>query len=81
MPSHEERAWSVINELRDGWCYAPCAVQAGCGCSEAIAKALAGVEREALRKAENIIIEAALDDAMRRHLRQSIRSLIGGEKT
>jgi hypothetical protein len=49
-----ERAWSVIDGLRDGWCYGPCGVQAGCGCSDAIAEALRTVRREALEEAANL---------------------------
>lgn len=44
----EERAWSVIDELRDGWCDAPCNYKGGCGCSDAIAEALRTVRNESL---------------------------------
>lgn len=40
-----------------------------------VAEALRTVRNEALEQAENLIIEAALDDAIRRHLRKAIRSL------
>lgn len=49
-----ERAWSVIDALRDGWCYGPCGVQAGCGCADAIAEALRTVRRETLEEAARV---------------------------
>lgn len=55
--THEERAWSVIDKLRDGWCYGPCGVQAGCGCSLAIVDALRTVELEAYERAVKVADE------------------------
>lgn len=51
-----ERAWSVIDALRDGWCYGPCGVQAGCGCADAIAEALRTVRRETLEEAARVAL-------------------------
>lgn len=50
----EERAWSIINELRDGWCDAPCNYSGGCGCSDAIAQALRTVRNDALEEAAKV---------------------------
>jgi len=44
-----------------------------------IAEALRQVRLDALREAENLIIEFAIDDASRRNLRKAIRSLMKTE--
>jgi hypothetical protein len=78
--THEERAWSVIDKLRDGWCYGPCGVQAGCGCSLAIVDALRTVELEAYERAAKVAETPVEDDdridrQVRWDVAQAIRSL------
>jgi hypothetical protein len=73
--THEERAWSVIDKLRDGWCYGPCGVQAGCGCSLAIVDALRTVELEAYERAAKV---ASCKSAMLPHQHDFVRGYANG---
>jgi hypothetical protein len=49
-----DKAWSVINELRETWCNAPCNYQEGCGCSDAIAAAIRQAELAAYERAAQV---------------------------